>query len=606
MDKHGIDEKHTDGVTGAIGTEVAAHGKVEGGADYQPGGIFAKAVGWLTGAEAKASLRVGVGGKVGAKSESSTQDATQVSASEASEFMKTLGLDDSTGQALTNELAESYKNSNSQTFRDTWGEKHSKELKDTATDLVSANRNFSRENALVGRISQMTNTDYQSFAAVVAKSAPAQSRLDAVWNRVAAGNPAMQQHETELFNRYHGLYGRDTLLARNAARMIAMTGIHNPQQEKGYHEVANVAGLALGVSAPVEGSAYDHQHLKQQAPNTETVKEDVNQATQAAHTLNSGVMSEVAENVNTDPAQTLSDLPKGSDRMEQDYQGGKAQVEYKAEQHNQTLMAEKEQTNRSRVQEMAGQMGTATRLVGAVDNVGNWLKRRADTIGGGLFSGVSGASESFSNTTDQLRTMTPEQREQFQAHNQPDEKHPSMVSIGKETGETGIGVVARAHDAVDKWYSGQSNLSEAAQGLNTKEQGLFYASAYAAAVGKGVEVGQRFMDEYGSSFKQAMSRYAQERYHLTPAQAGVFAESYDTDSKRMTQAVDRLKMDYVQRDEQGQPLMDKRGKPVLSKEDEIWTNDLAQGIQTSTEAGDRAGSYLTALRKYNTDRQWLK
>ena len=140
----------------------------------------------------------------------------------------------------------------------------------------------------------MTNTDYRTFAADVAKSAPAQSRLDAVWNRVAAGNLAMQQHETELFNRYHGRYGMDTLLARNAARMIAMTGIHNPQQEKGFHEIANVAGLAMGVSVPMEGSAHDYQHLKQQAPDTKTVREDVSQATQPAQTLGSGVMTEVA------------------------------------------------------------------------------------------------------------------------------------------------------------------------------------------------------------------------------------------------------------------------------------------------------------------------
>ena len=605
MDKHGIKEKHENGVTGMIGTEVAAQAGVEVGASYQPGGIIARGVGVITGAEAKANVKAGVGGKVGAKSESSTQDATEISAGEASEFLKNLGLDNSTGQTLTNELAESYKNSNSQTFRDTWGEEHSKKLTDTASEVVSANRNFSRENALVGRISQMTNTDYQTFAAAVAQSTPAQSRLDAVWNRVAAGNLPMQQHETELFNRYHGRYSMDTLLARNAARMIAMTGIHNPQQEKGYHEVANVAGLALGVSVPVEGSAYDHEHLKQQAPDTQTVREDVNQATHPAQTLDSGVMSEVTERVNTDPAQTLNDLPQGSDRMEQNYQTGKAQVEHQAEQRNQTLATEKEFTNRNRVRESAEMMGTATRLVGTVDNVGNWLKRRADNIGGVLFSGMSSASDSFSNTTDQLRTLSPEQRDQLSADYQHSE-HPSMLNIGKEVGQTGIGVIARAHDAVDQWYSGQSNLSEAAQGLSTREQGLFYASAYTAAVGKGVETGQRFMDEYGDRFKQTMSRYAQERYHLTPTQAGVFAESYDTNPQRMTQAVDRLKMDYVQRDEQGQPIMDTQGKPVLSKEDEAWTSDLAHSLQMSTQAGDRAGSYLVALRKYNMDRQSLK
>ena len=288
--------------------------------------------------------------------------------------------------------------------------------------------------------------------------------------------------------------------------------------------------------------------------------------------------------------------------MEQDYQAGKAQVEHRGRTtQSGNLIAKKEPVNRNRVREMAGQMGTATRLVGASDNLGLLRKRLGEKIGGVLFSGASGASQDFANSMEQLGYMTPEQRDQLKADYQHS-KHPSMLNIGKEVGQTGIGVITRAHDAVNQWLTGHSNLSEAAQGLSTKEQGLFYASAYAAAVGKGVEVGQRFMGEYGNAFKGSMSCYAQERYHLTPAQAGVFAESYDTDPQRMAQAINRLKMDYVQRSEQGQPILDKQGKPVLSKEDEAWVNDLAQGIQTSTQAGDRAGSYLTAVRKYNMDR----
>lgn len=602
--KHGIDERHTNGVTGAIAMEATAQAGAGVEGSYQPGGILARGVGAITGAEAKANVKAGVGAKLSGTSQSSARDETGMSASEAEDLTRGLGLDHKVGQDLANELSESYKNSNSQAFRDTWGEQHSKQLSQSASNLVSANQNFNRENALVGKISQMTNTDYRTFAADVAKSVPAQSRLDAVWNRVAAGNLAMQQHETELFNRYHGRYGMDTLLARNAARMIAMTGIHNPQQEKGYHEVANVAGLAMGVSAPVEGSVHDQQHLKQQAPDTQAIREDVNQATRPAEALSSGVMSEVAENVKTDPTQTMSALPQSSSRIEQNYQTGKARVEQQAEQRNRDVMAKNEPANRNRIREMAGLMGTATRLVGASDNLGLFRERLGEKIGGVLFSGASGASQDFSKSMDQLRHMTPEQRDRLKADHKQSE-NPSILNIGKEVGQTGIGVMTRAHDAVNQWVTGQSNLSEAAQGLSTKEKGLFYASAYGSALSKGVETGQKFMDEYGDRFKATMSHYAQERYHLTPAQANVFAESYDTDPQRMSQAVDRLKMDYVQRDEQGQPVLDKQGKPVLSKEDEAWTNDLAHNIQTSTQAGDRAGSYLTALRKYNMNRQSL-
>ena len=110
------------------------------------------------------------------------------------------------------------------------------------------------------------------------------------------------------------------------------------------------------------------------------------------------------------------------------------------------------------------------------------------------------------------------------------------------------------------------------------------------------------MNQYGDEFKETMQSIAQNRYGLTQAQAAVYAESFDTNEGRMNQAVQSLKMEYAERSPNGSPMM-QGGQPVLSQQNEEFTDKLVNVLQNSTDAGDRAGSYLTAIRGYNIANQ---
>ncbi|AZU50094.1 hypothetical protein C3B79_pla130 (plasmid) [Aeromonas hydrophila] len=209
-----------------------------------------------------------------------------------------------------------------------------------------------------------------------------------------------------------------------------------------------------------------------------------------------------------------------------------------------------------------------------------------------------------------MRTMTPEQRDQFIAATQRGDQAvqeefgwagDAMVGMAK-LGRNVMGAAASGYDAAKEWLTGKSDLSEAAKGMSIEERGAFYAAALSSAAEAGGGAAQQFMNQYGDEFKETMQSIAQSRYGLTESQAAVYAESFDTNEGRMNQAVQNLKMEYAERNPDGSPMM-QGGQPVLSQQNEEFTDKLVNVLQNSTEAGDRSGSYLTAVRGYNIANQ---
>ncbi|EAX7165831.1 conjugal transfer protein TraG, partial [Salmonella enterica] len=173
-----------------------------------------------------------------------------------------------------------------------------------------------------------------------------------------------------------------------------------------------------------------------------------------------------------------------------------------------------------------------------------------------------------------------------------------MAKLGRNV----MGAAASGYDAAKEWLTGKSDLSEAAKGMSIEERGAFYAAALSSAAEAGGGAAQQFMNQYGDEFKETMQSIAQSRYGLTESQAAVYAESFDTNEGRMNQAVQNLKMEYAERNPDGSPMM-QGGQPVLSQQNEEFTDKLVNVLQNSTEAGDRSGSYLTAVRGYNIANQ---
>jgi conjugal transfer mating pair stabilization protein TraG len=152
--------------------------------------------------------------------------------------------------------------------------------------------------------------------------------------------------------------------------------------------------------------------------------------------------------------------------------------------------------------------------------------------------------------------------------------------------------------------TGNSDLSEAAQGMNLEQRGAFYASALTAATEAGVDTTQQFMQQYGNEYKETMQSIAQSHYGLSQNQAAVFGQSFSTDKGQMDQAVNNLKMEYAEQNPDGSPMIE-NGVPVLSQQNEEFTNQMVNVLQNASNAGDRAGSYLTPIRGYNITERGL-
>ncbi|MGU5574116.1 hypothetical protein ACV1EI_23820 [Aeromonas hydrophila] len=202
--------------------------------------------------------------------------------------------------------------------------------------------------------------------------------------------------------------------------------------------------------------------------------------------------------------------------------------------------------------------------------------------------------------------MTPEQRDEFIATTQRGDdalkeqygwQGEALVGAAK-LGRGIMGAAATGYDAAQEWMTGKSDLSEAAKGMNIEQRGAFYASALSAATEAGVETTQQFMKQYGDEYKDTMQSIAQSHYGLNQKQAAVFGQGFSTDEGQMAQAVNNLKMDYAERNPDGSPMTE-NGKPVLSPENEKFTDQMVNVLQNASGAGDRAGSYLTPIRGYN-------
>lgn len=135
--------------------------------------------------------------------------------------------------------------------------------------------------------------------------------------------------------------------------------------------------------------------------------------------------------------------------------------------------------------------------------------------------------------------------------------------------------------------------------MTLEERGAHYTAAFTAAASAGVKETVRFMDEYGSEFKQTLAASAEQRYGLTPAQAAVYAESFDTNQDRMAAAVRNLKMEYAEIGPDGKALFNNQGDPIINSKNEKFTDQLINVLQNASTAGDRSGSYLTGISHYN-------
>ncbi|NVK74643.1 MAG: conjugal transfer protein TraG N-terminal domain-containing protein [Oceanospirillaceae bacterium] len=626
MDKFQVDDTHSDAVKGAFAMQ--AMGTLDAGeaaSMLMPMvGKARAAVKAAAGVKSSSTALVPTGGegqsggsgsdlldiKAQAKgsTESSAQDSSSWSASDVSQFMKGVSYSQTDSQALTNQLAQGFSRSGSESFKQTWGDNLSQNLSKSASELVSASDTFTTMSQLQNQMGSMTNTDFKTLGGAVAQTPAAMNQLNDYFRNAAP--QSVKDEASSLQQRYQS-YGMSPQVSQAAARMTAMTNSKNYEPGKelgGYQAALQAINTASGRNGAFNGDAYGNNGIE--GPNAQGLPVQVQGAVGSGPNLQPGFRENVAGMAGTTPTSEASQLPTDSPLVQNDNSISSAALNNKAQKTERDVSAPELKKSQDNLMDSLPEMSKSASSWGAWDNSSDWLDRRAEQASGALISAGSAGADAFSNAMDQMRTMTPEQRDQFIAATQRGDEAikeefgwagDAFVGMAK-LGRNVMGAAASGYDLAKEWLTGKSDLSEAAKGMNIEERGAFYAAALASASDAGSGAAQQFMKQYGDEFKETMQSIAQSRYGLTESQAAVYAESFDTNQGRMDQAVQNLKMEYVERNPDGSPMM-QDGQPVLSQQNEEFTDKLVNVLQNSTDAGDRSGSYLTAIRGYNIANQ---
>ncbi|HFZ2082325.1 TPA: conjugal transfer protein TraG, partial [Klebsiella pneumoniae] len=501
-----------------------------------------------------------------------------------------------------------FSRSGSESFKQTWGDSLSQNLSKSASELVSASDTFTTMSQLQNQMGSMTNTDFKTLGGAVAQTPEAMNQLNDYFRNAA---PQSVKDEAASLQQRYQAYGMSPQVAQAAARMTAMTNSKNYDPGKelgGYQAALQAINTASGRNGSFSGDAYGNSGIE--GPNVQGLPGQVQGAVGSGPNIPTGFRDNVAGMAGTNPASEAGQLPTNSPLVQNEHAAGTSALHNLAQQTERNVTAPELKKAQDNLINSLPEMSWSASAWGAWDNFSDKMGRRAEQAGGALIAGGQAGADAFSQAMDQMRTMTPEQRDQFVAATQRGDQAVkeefgwaggAMVGMAK-LGRNVMGAAASGYSAAKEWLSGKSDLSEAAKGMSMEERGAFYAAALSSAAEAGGGAAQQFMNQYGDEFKETMQSIAQNRYGLTQGQAAVYAESFDTNEGRMNQAIQNLKMEYAERNPDGSP-MTQGGQPVLSQQNEEFADKLVNVLQNSTGAGDRSGSYLTAVRGYNIANQ---
>ena len=579
-DKFQVDDKHSDAIKGALSLATSGTLSASGVSN-----LLKPLVGTKRNKNNSAS-NLSVNGKIQGQSNSTSDDSSTWSTSDVSNYIKNLSYANTDSQAMTNQLAQSFSQSNNESFKKTWGDTFSHNLSQSANDVLSASKTFTNMSQLQDKIGAMTNTDFKTLGGMIARSPEATDMLNSYFRYSAP--KSVKQEAATLYQRYRR-YGMDPDIANSASYLTAMTNSSNYQPGKqlnGFKAALQAINAASGHHYSTNNDAYKYENIK--TPTNTNISQDIsnNLSSETLHNpefTNGNLRKEVEKNIQEFPTDTTI--------IQQEHDKNQQKLESDSIASNQNISRPEIIKARNNLLHSLPEMSWSTSGWGAYKNTSNWTKRRAEQALGSLVTGSKTTNDSFATSMEQLRTMTPVQKKAFIDNHK---NNGSFTKMGYKI----LGVATTAYDATKKWLTGKSDLSAAAQNMSIEEKGAFYATAFSTAVNAGTKASEKFMKEYGTQFKGTMQSIAQNRYGLTQAQAAIYAESFDTNQETMDQAIQHLKTQYASKNPNGSIMM-KDGHPVLSKDNEVFTNKLVNILQNSTDAADRSGSYLSAIRGYN-------
>ncbi|MFK5893932.1 MAG: conjugal transfer protein TraG N-terminal domain-containing protein [Pseudomonadota bacterium] len=554
---------------------------------------------------------INAGARLSGTSTSTTSDRNSESSANSSSNSSGFRFEESERQAFNKELTSKIDSQNGESFKKSWGSSDSSEVRKASSELSSANRSYQESQSLMNTMGSLSNMKMHEVGALAAGrnqgdfkgDKSAEQMLDNSW---ASQPEAVKQHANDLQNRYMR-FGMSQDVAKNTARLTALTDQNNFKDNEAGQ--ANATQLAARVIQQATGHG------------GENIDYNANQ--------NSNLNGpEIQSNEIKDQASNLNgpDM-RGQDAIKQNALRPNTSVVNDQSQLNESVISNDADTNKdnlinnsanaesqasasaiskaeSRVVNNATEMGLGVQAASALTNSMDWASRRIDQIGGGTGAFLNEASSQMGDAFESYKNMTPEQQQQFQ-QGLKDQDAALFDQLGvaglpvkgaQMLGNQIIGASVTGYEAL----RGNEDFSQATQNMSWQEKGAFWAAASGEAANQGATSLQQFMTDHGAQFKSDMQEYGMQAYNLTPEQAAVYAESYDTNPAAMRTAVNNLEKPYAVQDEQGNPQWDDaNNRWELSPEKREFTNAMVNTLTDSGDAGSHAGSYLGSIQAYN-------
>lgn len=410
-----------------------------------------------------------------------------------------------------------------------------------------------------------------------------------------------------LFETYKR-WGLPSDVADNTAKLTALTNPNNYRGNptglaNGSALAANVIRQATGLGGGTSGDfSYNKYSNSLDEPNV--IKGDVQSRASKLSMPNYAGYGSVKQNATSPTEGVFGEQLEGEQAIRSNNQLQRANVQSDASEKENKLNNANEQRARSNLLH-SYDTSKAAWMKGGFDNFANWTGRRVEELGGATQAYLHESLGSMGKAYDSLKSMTPEDVSNLRekVRNNDNSLFDSLGVAGtivKGSQSVGNTLIGAAITGVDAYNKGQ-DLSTAAKSMSIEERGAMYAAAISQATTvDGPQAAVQFMQKYGDDFKSTMEEIGRNKYNLTPQQAAVFAESFDTDSSAMKDKVLSLQSQYAEKDSSGKPIWDTEGNQwLMTPENRALTQAMLDRIDLSTGAGDHVGSYLAPLAGYN-------
>lgn len=554
---------------------------------------------------------INAGTKITGTSTSTTSDRNSESSVNSSSNSSGFRFEESERQAFNKELSSKIDSQNGASFKKSWGNSDSSEIRKASSELTSANRSYQESQSLMSTMGSLSSMKMHEVGALAAGrnqgnfkgDRSAEQMLDNSW---ASQPESVKQHANDLQNRYEK-FGMSSDVAKNTARLTALTDQNNfkgneAAQANATQLAARVIKQATGHGGDnidhnanqysnLSGPEYQPGEIKNQASNLDGPNMSGQEAIkQNALRPNTSVVSD-QNNLNQDVIKNNADTNKDN------LINNSANAETQAS-------AQALSNARSGVINNATEMGLGVQAASVLTNSKDWASRRIDQIGGGTGAFLNESSNQMGDAFESYKNMTPEQQQQFKQgiKNQDaalfDQLGPAGLPVkgAQMLGNQIIGAAVSGYEA----FRGNEDFSQATQNMSWQEKGAFWAAASGEAASQGGQAMQQFMTEHGQQFKSDMQEYGMRAYNLTPEQAAIYAESYDTSPAAMRTAVNNLEKPFAVRDEQGNAQWDdSNNRWELTPEDRKFTNAMVNTLTEAGDAGSHAGTYMGSIQAYN-------